>query len=107
MASSAGFGTFAALLMAVTTVMDQLLSPAVRSEQHKFHSRKFSDLDAQAESLSFEELEIRLKYLQSRGPDDGPQPIRWIAYNDTVTSKGHTDLKEPETKTQRIFRVLC
>ncbi len=95
----------AAGIVTFMTIVDAISHWEERAAQHNLWRRQFARLAAQAEGMSYEDLQRAYKTLDAE-VDDVLRILETIAYNDVERANELTHMVRPESITQRALRLL-
>ena len=93
------------LIVTVVTILSATCRWDARAAQHSIWRKAFAELLAASPQVKQERLDRQFRSIDAN-VDDVYNSVRWIAYNDTVISRGYSELAERESLCQRAIRLL-
>lgn len=82
--------TLAGSIVSILGLISTLSGFAERRAEHNAMRKRFGELSSQCSQLSLDEIDVRLRALQSDGPV-GIRALDWIAYNRNLLTHGYAD----------------
>jgi hypothetical protein len=95
----------AGVVLAVASILERLMAPALKAHEFKEHAKRFADLDARAHSMDVAHIDSELRRLQAEGPM-GFEALALPAHNANLLSNGHADMVEALPLGSRFLRAL-
>jgi hypothetical protein len=96
----------AGLVLAVVAVFERLVGAAKKAEQHAAARRAYGDINALAQAMGVEEIDARLRVLQSSTPS-GISSLGMPAYNANLRSAGHAQRVQPLSRIERLAALMA
>lgn len=80
----------AAVIVAVSSVLERLIAPALEAHEFEAQRRRYADLDGRSAGMSLAEFDADLRQIQAAGPA-GFRALELPAYNANLLTHGHRD----------------
>lgn len=96
---------WAGLAIAITSAVNQIVSPAEAAAKHNEAYRAFTDLNARAENLSMAEIGAEIAKIRAGSPW-GVDALGTTAFNRCLTANGYTEGFLPVSSWQRLISIL-
>lgn len=95
----------AAVVVAIVGFVDLIFDYAGKAAQHAIWGSRVAALAKRSGPMQVDELERELSDLSDAEVEF--ESLRAVAFNDALKSSGYEDGMRPETRLQRLFRVMA